>query len=135
MAVFPVVMEYRKPFTRDPHASITTTLEVILPPYMAIIRSERRIKREKFYKRSLSWFSKGNELAQLTEADIYMVAYRNGKYYIYKSIDRPGFPPTEEEIVNRLDRSMLCVHYAEISSNRINTILLRCIGVRQTFSP
>ena len=36
-----------------------------------------------------------NELAQVTKADIYIVIRQGNKYYIYKSTDRPGWPPSE----------------------------------------
>ena len=68
---------------------------------MAIQRSDRRAVREKFRKRSSSWFRKGNELAQMTGADIYIVIRHGNKYYTYKSTDRPGWPPSEQDIVSR----------------------------------
>jgi len=67
---------------------------------MAIQRSDRRAVREKFRKRSSSWFRKGNELAQVTGADIYIVIRHGNKYYTYKSTDRPGWPPSEQDIVS-----------------------------------
>jgi len=67
---------------------------------MATHRNDRRVVREKFRKRSASWFRKGNELAQVTEADIYIVIRQGNKYYTYKSTDRPGWPPSEEDIVS-----------------------------------
>ena len=68
---------------------------------MAIRRTNQRVVREKFRKRSPSWFKKGNELAQMTGAEIYMVALHRNKYSTYKSTDRPGWPPSEQDIVSR----------------------------------
>jgi SRF-type transcription factor (DNA-binding and dimerisation domain) len=68
---------------------------------MATQRNRRRAVREKFRKRSSSWFRKGNELAQMTGADIYIVICHGNKYYTYKSTDRPGWPPSEQDIVSR----------------------------------
>jgi len=42
--------------------------------------------------------------------------HRNGKFYVYSSTDRPGWPPTKEEIVRRLNRVTLYAQFAEISS-------------------
>ena len=67
---------------------------------MAIQRTNQRVVREKFRKRSSSWFRKGNELAQMTGADIYIVIRQGNKYYTYKSTDQPGWPPSEQDIVS-----------------------------------
>ena len=55
--------------------------------------------REKFRKRSSSFFRKANELAQLAEAQIYVVILRNNRYYTYKSTEQPNWPPSESDIV------------------------------------
>ena len=67
---------------------------------MANHQNKRRIVREKFRKRSSSFFRKANELSQVAEADIYVVIRRDDKYYIYKSTDRPGWPPSQQDIVS-----------------------------------
>jgi hypothetical protein len=68
---------------------------------MAIQRNDRRAVREKFHKRYKSWSKKGNQLARLTGAEIYTVICHGNKYYTYKSTDRPGWPPSEQDIVSQ----------------------------------
>ena len=68
---------------------------------MAKIRTQRHIIREKARKRTKSLFRKANELAQIADANIYLVIDRSGKYQIYKSTDEPGWPPSEQEMVRR----------------------------------
>ena len=68
--------------------------------FMAIQQSDRRAVREKFRKRSSSWFRKGNELAHLTGSDIYIVIRHGNKYYTYKSTDRSDWPSFEQDIVS-----------------------------------
>ncbi|KAL9132043.1 MAG: hypothetical protein Q9217_000171 [Psora testacea] len=63
-------------------------------------RSTRRSVREMFRKRSQSFFRKGNELAQKTAADVYIVIRQNNKYSIYKSRHQPAWPPSEQDIMN-----------------------------------
>ena len=61
-------------------------------------KRNRRVLRKMFYKRSTS--RKGNELAQLTGAEISIAVYLNNNYHIYKSTDRPEWPRSEQEIVS-----------------------------------
>jgi hypothetical protein len=68
---------------------------------MAKVRTQRHIDREKARKRTKSLFKKMNELAQIADAKIYFVMDRNERYQIYKSTDQPGWPPSEQEMVNR----------------------------------
>ncbi len=70
---------------------------------MAKIRTQRHIVREKARKRTKSLFRKANELAQIADANIYVVIARSGKYQIYRSTDQPGWPPSEQEMVSRLN--------------------------------
>ena len=42
---------------------------------------------EKFRKRKNNILKKGNELCLLCGADIYILLYRKGRYYTYKSTD------------------------------------------------
>jgi len=100
---------------------------------MAKIRSQRRVEREKFYKRGSSWTKKGDQLVKLTGADVYSLIYRNDKIYVYTSTDRPGWPPTKEEIVGRLNGVTLYAQLAEIFLNRPSTTRLRYIKAQQTF--
>ena len=43
-----------------------------------------------------------NELAQIADAKIYFVMDRNERFQIYKSTDQPEWPPSEQEMINRL---------------------------------
>jgi len=70
---------------------------------MAKVRTEKHIVREKARKRTKSLFKKANELALITNAQVYLVINRNAKYQIYKSTDQPGWPPSEQEIVSHSD--------------------------------
>jgi len=63
-------------------------------------QNKRRAVWEKFQKRSSSFFRKENELLQVTEADIYVAILHNDKLYIYTSIDRPGWPLSQQDIVS-----------------------------------
>jgi hypothetical protein len=67
---------------------------------MAKVRTQRHIDREKARKRTKSLLKKMNELAQIADAKIYFVIDRNERYQIYKSTDQPGWPPSEQEMVN-----------------------------------
>ncbi len=98
---------------------------------MAKIRTERHIVREKARKRTQSLFRKANELAQIADANIYVVINRNDKYQIYKSTDQPGWPPSEQEMVRPHDATlptMLDNH------DRRSNILSRGIKVQRTLS-
>ena len=98
---------------------------------MAKIRIERHIVREKARKRTQSLFRKANELAQIADANIYVVINRNDKYQIYKSTDQPGWPPSEQEMVRPQDATlptMLDNH------DRRGNILSRGIKVQRTLS-
>jgi len=67
---------------------------------MANHQNKRRAVREKFQKQSSSFFRKKNELSQVAEADIYVAILHNDKLYIYTSTDRPGWPPSQQDIVS-----------------------------------
>lgn len=73
---------------------------------MAKVRTQRHIIREKARKRTKSLFNKANELAQIADANIYIVVDRSGKYQIYRSTDQPGWPPSEQEMVSHQDASV-----------------------------
>ena len=69
---------------------------------MAKPRTQQHSVREKARKRTKSLFRKANELAQLTDANVYVVIGRNGKLQIYRSTNQHGWPPSEEEMVRSL---------------------------------
>ena len=58
---------------------------------------------EKFRNRKNNILKKGDELRLLCGADVYILLRRKGRLYEYKSIDRPSWPPSSEEIVRTLE--------------------------------
>ena len=58
---------------------------------------------EKFRKRKNNILKKGDELRLLCGADVYILLYRKGRYYTYKSTDQPFWPPLLEKIVRTLE--------------------------------
>ena len=68
---------------------------------MARIRTQRHAIREKARKRTKNLFKKVNELAQIADANVYIIVNRGGKYQIYRSTDQPGWPPSEQEMVSQ----------------------------------
>ncbi len=77
---------------------------------MAKVRTQRHIVREKARKRTKSLFKKANELAQIADANIYIVVDRSGKYQIYRSTDQAGWPPSEQEMVSRLNAKVRAMY-------------------------
>lgn len=67
---------------------------------MARRTDKRRALQEKFRKRSYNLLRKANELSQQTGSDIYVLIYRNHRYYSYQSTDREGWPASEQDIVS-----------------------------------
>lgn len=68
---------------------------------MARVRTQRHAIREKARKRTKNLFKKANELAQIADANVYIIVNRGGKYQIYRSTDQPGWPPSEQEMVRQ----------------------------------
>jgi len=69
---------------------------------MAKRTDKRRAVQEKFRKRSYNLLRKANELSQQTGSDIYVLIYRNHRYYSYQSTDRAGWPASEQDIVSSI---------------------------------
>jgi hypothetical protein len=61
---------------------------------------KRRAVQEKFRKRSYNLLRKTNKLSQQTEFDIYVLIYRNHRYYSYQSTDRAEWSTSEQNIVS-----------------------------------
>ena len=66
---------------------------------MKIIYKQVRAERERFRKRRKSLIKKANELSILCNTDLYLVMYQSGRYYIYSSTDRQGWPPNRNDLV------------------------------------
>lgn len=84
----------------------------------------RRIVREKFRKRKVSCLKKVHELGSLCQAEVYILIFRNGKYYTYKSTNQPDWPPPDSEIVCSSSNLTFRYMLTETLTNRKSTI--RC---------
>ena len=73
-------------------------------------------------------------MARVTDANVYLVIDRSGKSQIYRSTDRPGWPPSEEKMVRR---SLLHtkVHASLDYEFGANILQHHSIKVLQTLSP
>ncbi|MCJ1446866.1 MAG: hypothetical protein MMC23_007373 [Stictis urceolatum] len=65
---------------------------------MADVKTIKRMTLEKYRKRLDSVFHKANQLNQLTKADIFVVAFFKGRFSVYNSTKKPGWPPKEETL-------------------------------------
>lgn len=54
---------------------------------------------EKFRRRKASLASKSKELAELCDADVYLLIRRNRKFYTYSSTEELSWPPSADELV------------------------------------
>jgi hypothetical protein len=54
---------------------------------------------EKFRRRKASLASKSKELAELCDADVYLLIRRNRKFYVYSSTEELSWPPSADELV------------------------------------
>lgn len=59
----------------------------------------RRTLREQFRKRRHNFLKSAHLLSEDCEAEIYVLISRGGKYFTFKTSDRPSWPPSQEEIV------------------------------------
>jgi len=64
----------------------------------------RNRKQQNFQRRKHTLLKKAYELGQLGNADIAFFIYKAGRYFTYRSTDRPSWPPTWEEIVSTIVR-------------------------------
>jgi len=60
----------------------------------------RRTAREQFRRRRYTFLKSASAISTDCQADVYVVVFRHGKYFTFKSTDRPSWPPSQEEIVN-----------------------------------
>ena len=71
------------------------------------IETKKKATDEKFRKRKNNILKKGDELQLLCEADVYILLYRKGRYYTYKSTDQPSWPPPLEKMVRVFETSVI----------------------------
>ena len=57
-------------------------------------------EQETFRKRRGGLTKKAHELSHFTKTDLYLVMFRGGRYYVYSSADRDGWPPSQSDIVS-----------------------------------
>lgn len=57
-------------------------------------------RREMMRRREHSLFKKAYELGKLCDADVAVIVCKNGRFYIYKSIDQKALPPPMEQIAS-----------------------------------
>ena len=62
-------------------------------------KSKIKVDQEKFQGRLACLRKKAHEIAQRCESDVYVVLRRKDRYYTYKSINSPTWPPSEQQIV------------------------------------
>ena len=65
----------------------------------------KQLANELFRKQVITLFKKANRLWEKYDAEMYMVARRNGRYYIFTSAERPAWPPDQETLVRLPCRS------------------------------
>ena len=73
--------------------------------------SSVRRTTENFRKRKNSLMRKASDLHQLYDADVFVLFFRRGKYYVLTSADDGAWPPTFEQVVRLL---ALCYCICEI---------------------
>lgn len=54
-------------------------------------------------RRKETLVNKAFEYGELYGAGVALIIYQNGRYFIYRSIDKPSFPPAMDVIVSMLD--------------------------------
>jgi len=63
---------------------------------------QQRNVREIYRKRKTILIKKVYELEKLCEIDIAVIICRNNRYFIYRSINRQLWPPSIDQIVNKM---------------------------------
>ncbi len=58
-----------------------------------------RLTNEGFHKRKESLMRKSNDLRIYCQADVYILLYRKGRFYVDTFTDNPAWPSTPEAIV------------------------------------
>ncbi len=68
-------------------------------------KCSQRIARERFRERKNCLFKKAYEVGKLYQTDVYLVLYRNHRFYTYNSRDEASWPSFEKQIVDYLHNS------------------------------
>lgn len=68
---------------------------------MKTYSKQLRAERERFRKRRKDLVKKANELSFFCHTDLYLVMYQSGKYYIYNSTKKQGWPLSEKDLVRK----------------------------------
>ena len=63
------------------------------------LTATKKSNRETFRRRKLNFLKRGNDISAAFQADVYILISWNGKFFTYKSTDRPSWPPAEDELV------------------------------------
>jgi hypothetical protein len=62
----------------------------------------RRAANNNFYKQMKTLDKKFAKLQHDYDTDIYFLAYRNGRFHIFTSVDQPSWPPGPDTLVSLL---------------------------------
>ncbi|KAF2194715.1 hypothetical protein K469DRAFT_706204 [Zopfia rhizophila CBS 207.26] len=86
--------------------------------------SPKRAANESFRKRIKTLGNKFSDLWLGHEADIYFVAHRNGRFYIFTSTDEPSWPPSPETLMKLyplpIKKSLAQVHRIKRGRAKVN---------------
>ena len=61
-------------------------------------------EQETFRKRRGGLTKKAFEVSYFTNTELYLLMFRGGRYYVFSSTDRDGWPPSQSDIVSVLER-------------------------------
>ena len=56
---------------------------------------------------------KAHELAQLCQADLALIIYKNNRFYMYRSLERGSWPPSRADIVSSTAANLRLTHGCE----------------------
>lgn len=69
-------------------------------------RVQKRATAQRFRKRKDSLIRKADQLQSLCQAKVYVLLYRNGRFFVYNSATESHWPPSTEQIVRPLNHSL-----------------------------
>ena len=71
--------------------------------------TDTKSRRENFRRRRKNFVKRASEISSAFDAKVYVVIFKNDKFYTFKSTKSPSWPPSKEEIVSHLN----CHHVGE----------------------
>ena len=74
--------------------------KLIMAPSSKRQKTAEDKEQETFRKRRRGLQKKTHELSRFTNTDSYLVMFREGRYYLYSSVNRDGWPPSQSDIVS-----------------------------------